>query len=475
MADNPGHESLPNLNSQSPSKLAPLLMTDKEPTLTADQQKTGHTEDPASAISSSHPESSAHLGDPATLSNEDQLTRSTSHATTFSATKDDPPTADSLQIATAQAFESPSDTEPQKLHVLRQSNTSTDDLATSELVQQSPACELNASDVTIKQETGLCDSSDMQKFTSDDHMVTPGSGSSQPHTPYQSTQEGSEQSRVFKESEDVLVNAAGEPLEFIAQKNLVRDLGLKSMSPKDRYSRITRLQEISASPLVPAVVGDSEETRLLRTKTSNMLRIWNVIYKHKYSRIFHEPVTAKEAPDYRELIKQPMDLSTIRNRLDDGYYKSYRLFYRDMLLIFANCICYNQKGSDLYDIAMILKVVLQKEIDVYLEQESKAEATSQKPVTPTPLQKPVETAKRRLSDSTMDRPLKDLLGLRSISHATPDPHAATNTLASSATSSFAGLSASDAKPTAKRPLDSSDSPASTPSVSTRTRPRLGEK
>jgi hypothetical protein len=38
--------------------------------------------------------------------------------------------------------------------------------------------------------------------------------------------------------------------------------------------------------------------------------------EHQYARPFNFPVDANEVPDYRTIIKRPMDFGTIRNRLE---------------------------------------------------------------------------------------------------------------------------------------------------------------
>lgn len=40
------------------------------------------------------------------------------------------------------------------------------------------------------------------------------------------------------------------------------------------------------------------------------------ITKHKWAHPFKRPVTEKEAPDYKDIVKSPMDLSTLRKRVE---------------------------------------------------------------------------------------------------------------------------------------------------------------
>lgn len=74
--------------------------------------------------------------------------------------------------------------------------------------------------------------------------------------------------------------------------------------------------------------------------------------------IFGRPVdpVALELPDYFDIIKQPMDLGTIKKKLEDKQY-SYRdveSFVSDVHLVFNNAIEYNPDDSEVYDLAVKL-------------------------------------------------------------------------------------------------------------------------
>ena len=55
--------------------------------------------------------------------------------------------------------------------------------------------------------------------------------------------------------------------------------------------------------------------------------------------------------DYLQVVKEPMDLGTIRSKLTKNEYKKPAEFARDMRLVWSNCKLYNQDGSDLYLLA----------------------------------------------------------------------------------------------------------------------------
>lgn len=77
------------------------------------------------------------------------------------------------------------------------------------------------------------------------------------------------------------------------------------------------------------------------------------LMKHKHGWVFNEPVNAKMLGlhDYHEIIKQPMDLGTVKSRLAQNFYKSPSEFADDVRLTFYNAMTYNPKGQDVHVMA----------------------------------------------------------------------------------------------------------------------------
>lgn len=66
---------------------------------------------------------------------------------------------------------------------------------------------------------------------------------------------------------------------------------------------------------------------------------------HDESWPFLNPVNTKQFPTYKKIIKSPMDISTIRKKLNDGMYKVREEFREDVNLIFKNCQIFNEDDS----------------------------------------------------------------------------------------------------------------------------------
>ncbi|KAL8771725.1 MAG: hypothetical protein Q9209_002916 [Squamulea sp. 1 TL-2023] len=62
----------------------------------------------------------------------------------------------------------------------------------------------------------------------------------------------------------------------------------------------------------------------------------------EHSTAFLQRVNKREAPDYYNVIKQPMDLGSMTKKLKNVQYKSKQEFVTDLSLIWSNCLNYNQ-------------------------------------------------------------------------------------------------------------------------------------
>ena len=78
---------------------------------------------------------------------------------------------------------------------------------------------------------------------------------------------------------------------------------------------------------------------------------------------FLMPVDVTYLPDYNDIIKVPMDLGTIRDKLKNQEYKYFVDWEKDMLLVFDNAIKYNLK-TPIGNIAEYLKKKVKKKISL---------------------------------------------------------------------------------------------------------------
>ncbi|NXV49013.1 BRDT protein, partial [Uria aalge] len=91
--------------------------------------------------------------------------------------------------------------------------------------------------------------------------------------------------------------------------------------------------------------------------------VMKAMWRHNFSWPFHQPVDAAalNLPDYYSIIKKPMDLSTIKKRLEHNYYTKAAECIEDFKTMFLNCYIYNKPGDDIVFMAQKLeKVFMQK-------------------------------------------------------------------------------------------------------------------
>ncbi|CAM6031944.1 unnamed protein product, partial [Sphagnum compactum] len=88
---------------------------------------------------------------------------------------------------------------------------------------------------------------------------------------------------------------------------------------------------------------------------------------HKSSWPFLEPVNSKEVPDYHKVIKEPMDLKTIEQRINSSKYRNLAEFIGDITKIFDNCRYYNARNSPFYHCAEALEAFFVSKIKSFRE------------------------------------------------------------------------------------------------------------
>lgn len=72
-----------------------------------------------------------------------------------------------------------------------------------------------------------------------------------------------------------------------------------------------------------------------------MYKIMNKLKDHEDAWPFLEPVDEEIAPSYYRVVKSPMDLQQMEDKLNEGLYETLSQFKHDFHLIMANCKQYN--------------------------------------------------------------------------------------------------------------------------------------
>lgn len=104
-------------------------------------------------------------------------------------------------------------------------------------------------------------------------------------------------------------------------------------------------------------------------KTNHLIflakKVLPALVKNKNSWPFLNPVdfATLKIYDYPEIIKYPMDLTSIKQRLGNDYYQNADECVADFELMFKNCWTFNNKTDDVSKMAVLLK----QRLDLMLE------------------------------------------------------------------------------------------------------------
>ncbi|KFU99415.1 Bromodomain-containing protein 8, partial [Pterocles gutturalis] len=115
---------------------------------------------------------------------------------------------------------------------------------------------------------------------------------------------------------------------------------------------LSTAKDLCASPawMWVQLSWDNPLQHLLFKRT--LLSIWKMIASHRYSGPFLKAVSEKQAPGYTDVVKRPMDLTSIKRRLSKGYIQSMIQFQRDLMLMFQNAMMYNSSSHHVHRMAV---------------------------------------------------------------------------------------------------------------------------
>ncbi|CAN4083106.1 unnamed protein product [Withania somnifera] len=110
-----------------------------------------------------------------------------------------------------------------------------------------------------------------------------------------------------------------------------------------------RTLAVRKEPKRPVVEGDTFFVSMMRKCRQILMKLM----KKRYGHVFNKPVDVKgmKLYDYYDIIKHPMDLGTVKSKLDMKEYKTPEDFAADVRLTFNNAMTYNPKGQDVHIMA----------------------------------------------------------------------------------------------------------------------------
>ncbi|KAI8987517.1 hypothetical protein BDF20DRAFT_813318 [Mycotypha africana] len=108
----------------------------------------------------------------------------------------------------------------------------------------------------------------------------------------------------------------------------------------------------------------------------NINLLWREIANHKNGAMFMNPIKESIAPRYYEIVKRPMELKTIKNRIRDGSISTTTEFERDVVLMLNNSLMYNKEGTEVYLLAREMLDDALEQIRVFKTADTESSASS---------------------------------------------------------------------------------------------------
>jgi len=143
---------------------------------------------------------------------------------------------------------------------------------------------------------------------------------------------------------------------------------LDAISPDQALTHVKGLREAGWTPpglpkyrLVHPGCGDGTPT------TENLHRFMrslvHLVASHPDARPFVDAINPEEVPDYYDVIKDPLYLELIKERVDGGeYYATLEMFAADFRLMFNNCRLYNAPDTVFFKCATRLEAFFEGKV-----------------------------------------------------------------------------------------------------------------
>ncbi|KAK6627783.1 hypothetical protein RUM44_010262 [Polyplax serrata] len=149
------------------------------------------------------------------------------------------------------------------------------------------------------------------------------------------------------------------------------------MDDNNQLSSIGRQTNNSLASATGQIIIQPPRRKKLRSKQvfktsaedlrTGMYKILDYIKNHDEAWPFVDPVDENYAPRYYSVIRKPMDLQRMEEKLDSGDYVTFNDFRNDFQLIVDNCRQYNGSENEYTEMVQNLQEAFQEATDRYLE------------------------------------------------------------------------------------------------------------
>lgn len=197
---------------------------------------------------------------------------------------------------------------------------------------------------------------------------------------------GRVKARDLKESvqeENTESNEAQTPSSQSAKKRAsVDETTETSMSEESvDVTKSTLLQTSESIPNSPASSTmhseDADNNKEYKVWKKSIMLAYKTAATHKFASLFFQPVTDEEAEGYSDVVYKPMDLQTIKRKIENGTIRSTVEFQRDIMLMFQNAIMYNSADHDVHQMAVEMQKEIIESIEDFIESQKQTNQSSE--------------------------------------------------------------------------------------------------
>ncbi|KAI8053670.1 Bromodomain-containing protein [Gilbertella persicaria] len=121
------------------------------------------------------------------------------------------------------------------------------------------------------------------------------------------------------------------------------------VNTREGTESVAESESNAPTPTRKAALNKDDQRHKSWQKNINLL--WREIANHKNGTMFMNPIKETIAPRYYAIVKRPMDLKTIKNKIRDGLISTTEEFERDVMLMINNSLMYNKEGTEVYQMA----------------------------------------------------------------------------------------------------------------------------
>lgn len=180
-----------------------------------------------------------------------------------------------------------------------------------------------------------------------------------------------DQKSATDDSTEMSDQSAANTPQAVKTRGSVDDTTETSMSEESMDARsVAPMASVDTVPNSPASVRTEDmnfDSKEYRTWKKAIMVNWRLISSHKNASLFSHPVTEAEAKGYEDIVHLPIDLNTIKKRVENGQIRTTVEYQRDILQMFQNAIMFNNADHDVHKMAVEMQRDTINSIEEFIE------------------------------------------------------------------------------------------------------------